>query len=528
MPSGLRHRRRISGLLLAVLFLCTFPSLQAQVSSETVHAEGCTSVLVGRLASVDGSTMTSHSCDSNTDRTWISMEPGRTHEPGAMTTVWLEPKLTAGPDDQDQIPAGEIPQVDRTWKFMNAAYPVMNEHQLAIGETTTGGKRALRSRAGMINAPELYRLLLERATTAREAIQMADELTREYGYSDWGECFTFADPREVWFFEILGPGEGKVGAVWAAVRLPDDHVAVSANAHRILELDLEDPENYLASENVFSLAQEMGWWDPDSGEPFQFAYAYADRTSLYSRRREWRALSILAPSQGLHPESENFPLSVEPDEKVSVADLLEIFRDTYADTDYDMTRRLTVANSQGEVVKSPVANPFMNAEYRELFGIDRERTIASDRATYVTVTQSREWLPDPIGGLVWLGYDNPVTTPHLPFYIGISQMPDSYLVDGRREYREDCAWWAFRRASKLAYIRYQDVQPVVEAVWRPMEEEAFARQAEVEARALDLYENDPAAAEAYLTEYVHGLANGAVERYWKLGDEIWTRFNRVF
>ncbi|MGW8266228.1 MAG: dipeptidase [Longimicrobiales bacterium] len=501
---------------------------QTQAASDHPCTECCTSLLVGRLASVDGSTMTSHSCDSNSDRTWISIEPRQSHPPGSMATLWLEPKLTLGPDDEDRIPAGEIPQVETTWKFMNAAYPIMNEHQVAIGETTTGGKRQLRSRAGIIDAPELYRILLERATTAREAIRIADELTREYGYNDWGECFTFADPEEVWFFEILGPGEGNVGAVWAAVRIPDDEVAVSANAHRILELDLADPDHYLASENVHSLAREMGWWDPASGEPFRFAYAYADRTSLYSRRREWRALSLLAPSLGLHPESENFPLSVKPEGKVSVADLLEVFRDSYEDTPYDMTQGLTVVNSEGMAVKSPVANPFMNADLRGLFGIHRERTIASPTATYVQITQSRDWLPDPIGGLVWLGYDNPATTPHIPFYIGISQMPESYMVDGRRAYREDSAWWAFRRASKLSYFRYQDMRPVLEAVWRPIEEEAFARQAEIEAEALALYEQDPARAEAFLTQYVHDLANATVERYWRLGDELWTRFNRLF
>jgi len=526
MPSFFRPRFLIAGLVPALLILVA--TAQSQVSSETVHPEGCTSVLVGRLASVDGSTMTSHSCDSNTDRTWINIEPRESHAPGSMTALWLEPKLTLGPEDDDRIPAGEIPQVAETWKFMNAAYPIMNEHQVAIGETTTGGKRALRSRAGIIDAPELYRLLLERATTAREAIRMADELTREFGYNDWGECFTFADPEEVWFFEILGPGEGKVGAVWAAARLPDDHVAVSANSHRIMELELDDPDFFQASDNVFSLAQEMGWWDPDSGEAFRFSYAYADRTSLYSRRREWRALSMLAPSLGLHPESENYPLSVKPDEKVSVPDLLEIFRDTYADTPYDMTRRLTVVDREGMAVKSPVANPFMNAELRDLFGIHRERTIASPTATYVQITQSRSWLPDPIGGLVWLGYDNPATTPHLPFYIGISQMPESYMVDGRREYREDCAWWAFRRATKLSYFRYQDMKGVLEEVWRPIEEEAFARQAEIEAEALTLYERDPARAEAFLTRYVHDLANATVERYWRLGDELWARFNRLF
>jgi dipeptidase len=445
-----------------------------------------------------------------------------------MDTIWMQSKRTRGPDDTDRLPYGEIPQVAETWKFMNAAYPIMNEHQLAIGETTTGGKGELKSSEGIIDAPELYRILLQRARTAREAIRIADELTREFGYIDWGECFTFSDPEEVWFFEILGPGRGKLGAVWAAVRIPDDEIAVSANSHRILEIDLSDSDNYMASDNVFSLAEEMGWWDSGSGEPFRFSYAYASRTSLYSRRREWRALSLLAPSLGLDANAENFPLSVKPDEKVNVADLLEIFRDYYQDTPYDMTRRLTVVNSQGETVKSPVANPFMNADLRALLGVDRERTIASPTATYLSVTQSRSWLPDPIGGVVWLGYDNPATTPHIPFYIGISQMPDSYMVDGRREFSRDCAWWAFRRASKLSYFRYQDMKGVLQEVWEPMEREMFARQASVEEEALALYEQDPARAEAYLTEYSHGLANRAVERYWRLGDELWVRFNNVF
>ncbi len=505
-----------------------FPVSLAYADEEGPCTECCTSLLVGPEASVDGSTMTSHSCDSGTDRTWISLEPRRSHPAGSMATLWLQPKRTTGPNDPDRIPAGEIPQVAETFKFMDTAYPAMNEHQLAIGETTTGGKRELRSTEGLIDAPELYRLLLERARNAREAIRIADELTKEHGYNDWGECFTFADPKEVWFFEILGPGQGKVGAVWAAVRIPDDEVAVSANAHRILELDLSDPDRYMASDNVYSLAEEMGWWDPKGKEPFRFAYAYADRSSLYSRRREWRALSLLAPSLNLDPNAENFPLSVKPEKKVSVADLRAIFRDYYEDTPYDMTRRLTVVDQEGRAVKSPVANPFMNADLRELLGVERERTIASPTATYLTITQSRGWLPDPIGGVVWLGYDNPATTPHIPFYIGISQMPESYMVDGRREFSRDCAWWAFRRASKLSYFRYQQMKDVLQTVWEPIEEEAYARQAAIEEEALALYRRDPALAEAFLTEYSHGLANRTVERYWDLGDELWVRFNNLF
>ena len=540
MKRSSRPGRLLAGLapLVLLLLLPGFPQAQVcegptcgrhaqALSSDQPCTDCCTSLLVGPKASVDGSTMTSHSCDSGTDRTWISLEPRMSHAPGSVTTLWLEPKRTTKPHDDDRIPAGGIPQVAETYKFMDAAYPIMNEHQLAIGETTTGGKRELKTSHGIIDAPELYRLVLERATNAREAIRIADELTKEFGYNDWGECFTFADPEEVWFFEILGPGRGKLGAVWAAVRIPDDEIAVSANSNRILELDLDDSDHYRASENVHSLAQEMGWWNPASGEAFRFAYAYANRNSLYSRRREWRALSLLAPSLNLDPNSENYPLSVKPDEKVTVPDLLRIFRDYYADTPYDMTQRLTV-DRDGKTTKSPIANPFMNGDLRELLGVTRERTIASPTATYLSITQSRAWLPDPLGGLVWLGYDNPATTPPLPFYIGISQMPDSYMVDGRREFSRDCAWWAYRRASKLSYIRYQDMAPVVKEVWQPLEEELFVKQAEVEQKALQLFKQDPALAGAFLTEYSVGLANKTAERYWLLGDQLWVRFNNWF
>jgi len=271
--------------------------------------ESCTSIIVGKLASADGSTMTSHSCDSTTDRTWINVVPHMKNKPGDICVVYHNPKETRAPDDKNRLPSGEIPQVPETYAYINTAYPVMNEHQLAIGETTFGGKRELRSKEGIIDCPELYRLILERARTSREAIKIADVLTQTYGYNDYGESFTFADRQETWHFEILGPGAGKKGAVWAAVRIPDDHVGVSANASRIRQINLQDPDNYLASANVYSLAQEMGWWDPASGEPFEFCYAYASRQSMGSRRREWRVLSLLAPSLKLDSNGENFPSS---------------------------------------------------------------------------------------------------------------------------------------------------------------------------------------------------------------------------
>ncbi|MEE4114526.1 MAG: C69 family dipeptidase [Marinilabiliaceae bacterium] len=520
--------RNIKLVLLLILGTAVFTNANAQYLEQFIESDNCTSVIVGKKASADGSTMTSHSCDSGTDRTWINLVPHRTHKAGSETPVYFQPKRSRGPEDNDIIEAGYIKQVKETYAFINTAYPVINEYQLAIGETTFGGKRELVSDAGLIDCPELYRLALERAKTAREAIKVIDELTKEYGYNDVGECFTFADPNETWHFEILGPGKGKVGAVWAAVRIPDDEVGVSANASRIRKINLDDPDNYLASENVFSLAQEMGWWDPESGEEFEFCYAYANRRSMACRRREWRVLSLVAPGLNLDPNGENYPLSVKPENLLTVKDVLDIFRDYYQETPYDMTASLIARDRRGEYSKSPVANPFMDSDTRNLLGVASERTIACPRATYVQVTQSRNWLPDPIGGIVWLGYDNPCTTPHIPFYCGIERMPESFMVDGRREFSRECAWWAFRRVSQLSYNRYQVMSKDIESVWKTMEDGYFSDQAAFEQKMLELYKKDSKKVKEELTKYSVDRAEQAVERYWKLGDELWTKYNNYF
>ena len=522
--------RLVLSIFSVCLLLSLFMSFSPSDSSEFEEFEydACTSILVGKSASIDGSTMTSHSCDSNSDRTWINVVPHKKYKAGETCKIYFEAKNTKGPDDPDRLDIGEIPQVSETYAYINTAYPVMNEYQLAIGETTFGGKRELKSEEGLIDCPELYRLVLERAKTAREAIMVADDLTKTYGYTDVGECFTFADPQETWHFEILGPGKGNLGAVWAAVRISDDHVGVSANASRICQIDLSDKENYLASDNVLTLAQKMGWWDPAGHEPFEFCYAYASRRSLGSRRREWRVLSRIAPSLKLDANAENFPFSVKAESKLSVKDVLEIFRDSYQDTPYDMTRNLKTINKDNVAVTSPVAHPFMNQYMRELLKVPSERTICCPRATYLHVTQSRSWLPDPVGGVVWLGYDNPATTPHTPFYCGITKMPESYMVDGRWGYREDCAWWAFRRVSQLALLYWQPMSKDIAKVWGGIEEKAFADQAEIEKKAKALYELDPKDARAFLTEYSHTIANDAVKAYWKLGNDLWGKYNRYF
>jgi len=219
-----RSKSLLFAVSLAAVLALTFlagPRSPSAGRGGPLEFDSCTSILVGRLASADGSAMTSHSCDSGTDRTWMTIVPNAKHKPGEMAKLYYEPKRTKGPNDTDRLETGEIPQVAETYAFLNAAYPIMNEHQLAIGETTIGSRRELTSENGIIDAPELYRLVLERARTAREAIRVADELTKAYGYNDGGECFTFADTREVWHFEIrrLDLANRAVAAYW---KLGDD------------------------------------------------------------------------------------------------------------------------------------------------------------------------------------------------------------------------------------------------------------------------------------------------------------------
>ncbi len=492
------------------------------------ETDNCTSVLVGKLASADGSTITSHTCDSRTDRTWVNLVPNKKHKKGVMAKVYKRSKRTTGPNQAGREVSVEIPQLRETYAYLNAAYPIMNEHQLAIGESTFGGNRIMRSEAGKIDCPELYRLALERAKTAREAIQVIDELTKKYGYNDGGECFTFADPNEVWYFEIVGPGKGKVGAVWAAVRIPDDHISVAANASRIRTLDLNDTENYMASDNVFSAAEELGLWSAESGKPFEFCYAYAHRNSMGCRRREWRVLDLVAPSLNLDPNAENYPLSVKPEKKYSAQEVVNIFRDYYQGTPYDMSRTMLTVDKDGKSVKSPIANPFINSDLRGLLNIQRERTIACVRATYVQITQSRAWLPNEIGGVVWFGYDNPAATPHTPFYIGNTSMPESYMIDARAKFNKESAWWAYRVVAQLALFRWQEMIVDINLVWNEIENKAFSEQTKIEEEALALYKKNPNAAKTFLTNYSNKMAEDAVDRYWHLYEELWAKYTQRF
>jgi len=518
--------------------LCFIPPVASGQSDRIAgRPDACTSITVAKGAFVDGSVMTSHTCDSHRTRTSLDMTPAKDHPKGS--SVLLRKRTDCDSLAMPAyrfVPTGKIPQAEHTFGFINTAYPCMNEHQLAIGESTFGGRKNLQSQKGLIDCTALVQLMLERCRTAREAIRLADELTRTHGYNDEGECLTIADTKEVWHFEVVGPGAGNVGAVWAARRVPDGHVSVNANASRIRQLDLAKPDEFMASKNVFRVAQDSAWWNPQNGA-FEFCYAYdpEGRSSFAARRREWRVLSLLSPSLKLDPEAENHPFSVKPDTLVTLSKLVSIFQDYYEGTEYNMVKFIASTDTSGKTVISPFANPFMPYDMYDLFKINGgwgklgERTVARWYTIYATLTQSRDWLPDPVGGLVWLAWDNVATSVYVPLYCQNTDVPASYKVSGRdRGFRRDCAWWAFNYTGTTTAQRWGDMRKDVEKVWKPMQKELFLNQKKVEDEAMVYYRKDPAKAKSLLTRYSIGWGEKAVARCWELGDFLWTKYDEKF
>ncbi len=521
-------------LLLCLLLLSAVASAQVDKSDwQAGYPEGCTSITVGKKATIDGSVTTSHTDDSHRTRSWMDIVPAKTHSNGAESPMYKRVK-----DDTKAMPIyrhdyiGGIPQIPATYGFINTAYPCMNTKQLAIGESTFGGRAELQSNDGLIDCQRLIQLMLERCTTAREAILMADELTKKYGWIDEGECLTIADKEEVWHFEIVGPGKEKKGAIWVAQRVPDEHLSVNANASTIKQIDLTKPDFFMASENIFETAKENGWWN--EGEEFKFCYVYApeSRTSLAARRREWRVFDLVAPSLKLDPNDKDYPFSVKPDSLVTLQKLVTIFQDYYEGTPYDITKNISATDSNGKQIISPLANPQMPYDMLPLFNVNGgwnelgERTIARWYTMYGTITQSRSWLPDEIGGVVWLAQDNIATSIYIPVYCSVTDLPVSYKTPGRvNGYTRESAWWAFNRLGTLACQRWGDMRHDVDAAWKPWQMELFENQTKIEDEAMKLKDKKRI---EYLTEYTNKWGVKVVEKAWNLGDFLWTKYDEKF
>ncbi len=261
---------------------------------------------------------------------------------------------------------------------------------------------------------------------------------------------------------------------------------------------------------------------------------------MATRRREWRVFNLFAPSMDLDPNGENFPFSIKPEKKVTVQKIMEIYRDTYEDTPFDMTKYMLVPEKDkdgkptGKMVKSPYANPFMDYDMMPLFKINGgwnelgERCIARYYCTYAAIIQVRSWLPDDIGGLVWFGYDNPAVLTYAPIYVGIENVPESFKICGRPGFNRDCAWWAFNRAADLAAQKWGHMRHDVAKVRDVLQKEVLDKQQEIEKQALALYKKNPKKARKFLTRYCSDFLNKIVKAYWKLGDDLWSKYTGKF
>ena len=505
---------------LGVLVIAILP-----LFAQEFDGQSCTSIMVGKKASADGSVITSHTCDGMY-RTWVQWEAAADHEPGTLHPVQRGTMSTKFRGDTTGVKLmGQIPEAAHTYAYLNTAYPCLNEKQLAMGETTFSGPDTLVNEAGWFTIEELERIALQRCDNARDAIRLMGSLAEEYGYGDEGECLTVADKNEVWQFEILGIGKGKIGAAWVAQRIPDDHVAVSANIPRIGQINRKS-KDMMASANVEQVALENGLWDGKGTFVFWKAFHtdYGDGKNFSDR--EWFILNHFAPSLGLTYDMEELPFSVKPEKPVDVREVMALYRETYEGTDFDMTRNVKLAlparqGQPADTIVSPIANPWMNGVMSRTLNtlapgtVEFRRTVAVAWCAYSHVIQLRSWLPDEVGGICWLSLDNPAQSPRIPVFCGTTSLPKAYEICGQRQYVPDCALWSFRRANKLATLAWQRTKEGFNTEVLRLEELAIG--------GLPT-SGTPASLNAY-TEYIF---NEGVRSWKALEESYWLQFGLGF
>lgn len=499
------------------------PSLRALVPAALACAlaapglaAACTSILVAKGAGADGSTFITYSADSHSLYGDLPLRPAATFAPGAEREVieWDTGK-----------PLGRIPQAPATYHVVGH----INEHQLAISETTFTGRKELVDPEGKIDYGSLMFLALERARTAREAISVMTGLVAEHGYASTGESFSISDPEEAWILEMIGKGPKRKGAVWVARRVPDGHVSAHANQARIRQFPLNDRRDTLYAKDVISFAREQGWFKGKDAD-FSFADTYAplDFSALRAcEARVWSVFRRVAPSLSLPPSlvdgtpgGARLPLWVKPERPLAVRDVMALMRDHFEGTPFDLSKG---------VGAGPFALPY---RWRPMtFKVDgdeylNERAISTQQTGFSFVAQSRASLPGPIGGVLWFGLDDTYSTVYVPMYAGIRAVPRSFAV-GTADFETfswDSAFWVFNFVSNWAYSRYSDMIQDVQQVQRELEGGFLSRQAELEKAALTLHRDSPGLARDYLTSYSVEQGERVTARWRKLGESLLVKY----
>lgn len=499
----MKRGKLFSGLLFAIVVLMFATSALA-----------CTPMAAGKDATVDGSVIVAHTCDGWYDNR-IQIIEGGDHEPGEMVDIYVDMCLDTRPNRIPQL-VGEIPQVEHTYTYFHIGYPFMNDQQVVIGEHTWSGRQEASSPEGLLYIANLEQLGLQRASTAKECVEIMGALAEQYGYGDGGESLLVGDENEVWVFEICGAGplwtrdSGLPGAHWVAQRLPDDEFYVAANRARIGVIDFEDTENFMWSTNITDFPKQMEWWT--EGEPFHYANTFhpGSEGSFGSSRREWRAFSLVAPSIDLPilDHTEHYQFSVKPDEKISVQTIMALYSDHLEGTEYDLT-------------VGPASEPFGNPNRWTVTRDQRpegrtawERAISVARCSYSFVSQSRSWLPDEIGTVLWFGEDSADTTVYVPIYGSVTEIPVEWTQGARHTFDRESAWWAFNLVNNWANLRFNAIYPEIRAEKALYEDEFFANQQAIEDEALALYNEDPAKAVEFLTKYTYDNMKAVEEGWW--------------
>ncbi|NLX81772.1 MAG: dipeptidase [Proteiniphilum sp.] len=478
-------------------------------------AHPCTNFLIGKKATTDGSTLISYSADSYNLYGELYHWPAATHQPGTMLKIyeWDSGKYL-----------GEIPQATQTYNVIGN----MNEHQLAIGETTFGGRPELQDTNGIMDYGSLIYTTLQRAKNAREAIHTMTSLVAEHGYYSSGESFSIADPNEVWVMEMIGKGVGNKGAVWVAVRIPDDCVSAHANQARIQQFPLNDPDNCIYSPDVISFAKEKGYYK-GKDKDFSFAQAYAplDFGALrFCEARVWSFFNRVNSNMGQYvtyaqgKTTEPMPLYIKPDKKLSTRDIQHLMRDHYEDTELDWRYDLGAGPFNSPYRWSPLTYEVDSVAYCN------ERPIATQQTAFSFVAQMRSWLPNAVGGILWFGIDDAAHTVYYPFYCGHTQVPHEMEVGNGDllTYSETSAFWTHNIVSNMVYNRYSDKVKDVIKVQKEIEDSIEVAIPEVEEFALDIFKASEEDAIKYLTNVTNKLVEVGMKEWKKLGQYLLVKY----
>ncbi len=479
----------------------------------------CSSLLVSRGASTDGSVMTSWTYDVAGFALPLPYYKGGVHQQGDSLEVF---------SFREGVFLGRIAQAPRTYKVVGN----MNEHQVSIGETTFGGRSELGGGNGFLDYGNLIWITLQRATSAIEAIKILTGLANTYGYSDSGETLFFADKNEVWIMDFIGKGKHGKGAVWVAARVPDGYVAAHANQSRIRKVNWGDSQNWLWADDVVDFARQMGWFQ-GSKEDFSFREAYNPpdcRSLLLCESRVWSFYRRIAPSQNFssdywrcHEGAEAYPLFIKPDQKVSLDKMIGLLRDHFDQTPY---------YTRSGIEAGPYQTPYMNRpmtfkldENGESVQYSWNRPISQPQTAFSFVTQARSWLPNSIGGICWYSLDDNYTNVFIPLYMGVTRSPVSLSIASSIEFDWNSAYWVFNKVSNHAYPIFKHVISDIQEAQKELENRAIAMTTVVDKAAAQLGKDNPEFMQEYITDFSVSMAETIVERWRQLGFKLFVKFN---